>query len=233
MPTARYVIDGHGLLQPRVTPSLPVGREASLLQRVFSRNGGIDPYAFTVSDVYQDLFDEGSYTGKGIYDVDAFEAALADRVPENTLLSHDLFEGVFVRSGLVSDIEVVEEFPAQYDAAVARQHRWTRGDWQLLPWILGRAGASGRFMPVVGRWKMLDNLRRSLSAPTTVAALIAGWMLPPTSRCVDCVSADDACDSSLASGARGRPAETPRLQRAGPCRGRSAGRSVWRRARSR
>ncbi len=176
---AGYVIDGHGLLQPRVTPSLPVGREASLLQRVFSRNGGIDPYAFTVSDVYQDLFDEGSYTGKGIYDVDAFEAALADRVPENTLLSHDLFEGVFVRSGLVSDIEVVEEFPAQYDAAVARQHRWTRGDWQLLPWILGRAGASGRFMPVVGRWKMLDNLRRSLSAPTTVAALIAGWMLSP------------------------------------------------------
>ena len=177
---ARYVIDGHGLLQPRVTPSLPVGREASLLQRVFSRNGGIDPYAFTVSDVYQDLFDEGSYTGKGIYDVDAFEAALADRVPENTLLSHDLFEGVFVRSGLVSDIEVVEEFPAQYDAAVARQHRWTRGDWQLLPWILGRAGASGRTgaVPVVGRWKMLDNLRRSLSAPATVAALIAGWMLP-------------------------------------------------------
>jgi len=176
-----YVIDGHGLLQPRVTPSLPVGREASLLQRVFSRNGGIDPYAFTVSDVYQDLFDEGSYTGKGIYDVDAFQAALADRVPENALLSHDLFEGVFVRSGLVSDIEVVEEFPAHYDAAVARQHRWTRGDWQLLPWILGRAGASGRArgaMPMVGRWKMLDNLRRSLSAPATVAALIAGWMLP-------------------------------------------------------
>ena len=177
----RCVINGHGLLQPRVTPSLPVGREASLLQWVFSRHGGIDPYAFTVSDVYQDLLGEGSYTGKGIYDVDAFEAALADRVPENTLLSHDLFEGTFVRSGFVSDIEVVEEFPAHYDAAVARQHRWTRGDWQLLPWILGRAGASRSArsaVPMVGSLKMLDNLRRSLSAPATVAALIVGWMLP-------------------------------------------------------
>ncbi|HZM34226.1 MAG TPA: glucoamylase family protein [Burkholderiales bacterium] len=171
----RRVAEGYGVLQPRVTPSLPVGREGSLFQRVFSSMSGIDPYAAAVSDVYQDLFGEGSYTGKGIYDVDAFEAALEGRVPESTLLSHDLFEGTFARAGLASDIEVVEEFPSRYDVAAARQHRWARGDWQLLPWIVGRAGA----VPAIGRWKMLDNLRRSLSAPASVAALAAGWMLAP------------------------------------------------------
>ncbi|MFL6564065.1 MAG: glycosyl transferase, partial [Burkholderiales bacterium] len=170
----RRVVEGYGVLQPRVTPSLPVGREGSLFQRIFSSMNGIDPYAAAVSDVYQDLLGEGSYTGKGIYDVDAFEAALEGRVRENTLLSHDLFEGTFARAGLASDIEVVEEFPARYDVAAARQHRWTRGDWQLLPWILGGAGA----LPPLGRWKMVDNLRRSLSAPASLAALVAGWTLP-------------------------------------------------------
>jgi cyclic beta-1,2-glucan synthetase len=171
-PASRRVVEGYGVLQPRVTPSLPVGREGSLFQRIFSSASGIDPYAAAVSDVYQDLLGEGSYTGKGIYDVDAFEAALEGRVPESTLLSHDLFEGTFARAGLASDIEVVEEFPSRYDVAAARQHRWTRGDWQLLPWILGPA------LPALGRWKMLDNLRRSLSAPASFAALVAGWMLP-------------------------------------------------------
>src|SRR4029079_12030155 len=114
---------------------------------------------------------EGSYTGKGIYDVDAFMNALAGRVPDNTLLSHDLFEGTFARAGLVSDIEVVEEFPSRYDVAAARQHRWTRGDWQLLPWILGFGDAAGHVLPLIGRWKMLDNLRRSLSAPAAILAL--------------------------------------------------------------
>jgi cyclic beta-1,2-glucan synthetase len=169
---SRRVVEGYGVLQPRVTPSLPVGREGSLFQRIFSSASGIDPYAAAVSDVYQDLLGEGSYTGKGIYDVDAFEASLDGRVPESTLLSHDLFEGTFARAGLASDIEVVEEFPSRYDVAAARQHRWTRGDWQLLPWILGPA------LPALGRWKMLDNLRRSLSAPASLAALVAGWMLP-------------------------------------------------------
>ena len=135
---AGRVVEGYAVLQPRVTPSLPVGREGSLFQRVFSSMSGIDPYASAVSDVYQDLFGEGSYAGKGIYDVDAFEAALAGRVPESTLLSHDLFEGMFARAGLASDVEVVEEFPARYDVAALRHHRWARGDWQLLPWILGR-----------------------------------------------------------------------------------------------
>ena len=170
----RRVVEGYGVLQPRITPSLPIGREGSLFQRIFSSMSGIDPYAAAVSDVYQDLFGEGSYTGKGIYDVDAFEAALDGRVRDSTLLSHDLFEGTFARAGLASDIEVVEEFPSRYDVAAARQHRWVRGDWQLLPWIAGRAGA----LPLIGRWKMLDNLRRSLSAPASVVALGTGWTLP-------------------------------------------------------
>jgi cyclic beta-1,2-glucan synthetase len=174
------VVEGYGVLQPRVTPSLP-GRDAgSLFQRIFSSPNGIDPYAAAVSDVYQDLFGEGSYAGKGIYDIDAFEAALAGRTPDATLLSHDLFEGVFARAGLASDVEVIEEFPARYDVASLRHHRWARGDWQLLPWIFGWAGGKrkGRGLPTIGRWKMLDNLRRSLTAPAGVLALFAGWSLP-------------------------------------------------------
>ena len=177
------VVEGYGILQPRVTPALPVGREGSLFLRVFSSATGIDPYAAAVSDVYQDLFGEGSYTGKGIYDVDAFEAALHGRVPESTLLSHDLFEGIFARAGLASDVEVVEDFPARYDVAALRHHRWARGDWQLLPWIFGRGPRRADRrprggVPAIGRWKMLDNLRRSLSAPAVVLALIAGWAMP-------------------------------------------------------
>ncbi len=174
------VTEGYAVLQPRVTPSLPVGREGSLFQRIFSSMNGIDPYASTISDVYQDLFGEGSYAGKGIYDVDAFESALANRVPDSTLLSHDLFEGVFARAGLASDVEVVEEFPARYDVAASRHHRWARGDWQLLPWIFGRGPAGKRRtrgVPAMGRWKMLDNLRRTLSAPSAVLALLVGWSL--------------------------------------------------------
>jgi cyclic beta-1,2-glucan synthetase len=181
---AGRVVEGYAVLQPRVTPSLPVGREGSLFQRIFSSISGIDPYAAAVSDVYQDLFGEGSYAGKGIYDVDAFEASLAGRVPDGTLLSHDLFEGAFARAGLASDVEVVEEFPARYDVGALRHHRWARGDWQLLPWILGRGprasggdGARGE-VPRIGRWKMLDNLRRTVSAPAAVTALLAGLLLP-------------------------------------------------------
>ena len=136
------VLEGYAVLQPRIAPSLPIGREGSTYQRLVSSASGIDPYASAVSDVYQDLCGEGSYVGKGIYDVDAFEAALAGRVPDDTLLSHDLFEGIFARAGLVSDIEFVDEYPARYDVAAARAHRWARGDWQLLPWVLGR-GAAG------------------------------------------------------------------------------------------
>ncbi len=180
------VVAGHGIMQPRVTPSLSHINH-SLYQRIFSTPRGLDPYVFAVSDVYQDLFGEGSFAGKGIYDIDTFEACLKRRVPENTMLSHDLFEGIFARSGLVTDIEVIEDFPARYEVAAARQHRWVRGDWQLLPWLLGRIpspvgdSAAG---PALGRWKMVDNLRRSLSPPLTVAALVAGLMLLPPASAV-------------------------------------------------
>ncbi|MDP3815755.1 GH36-type glycosyl hydrolase domain-containing protein, partial [Pseudomonas sp.] len=177
-PALQRVVGGYAILQPRVTPSLPLGQDGSLYQRVFSSPGGMDPYAAAVSDVYQDLFGEGSFTGKGIYEIDAFEAALEGRVAENTLLSHDLFEGVYARAGLASDVEVVEEFPSRYDVAGKRQHRWTRGDWQLLPWIVGPSKGA-KALPSIGRWKMLDNLRRSLLAPLTLAALALSWLLPP------------------------------------------------------
>jgi len=181
--TAGRVVAGHAVLQPRVTSALPVGGEGSPFQRVFSSMNGIDPYAAAVSDVYQDLFDEGSYAGKGIYDIDAFEAALAGRVPDSTLLSHDLFEGIFARAGLASDIEVVEDFPNRYDVAAMRHHRWARGDWQLLPWMFGRGPSTGGArprdaIPAIGRWKMLDNLRRTLSAPACMLALLVGLALP-------------------------------------------------------
>jgi cyclic beta-1,2-glucan synthetase len=178
------VVAGHGILQPRVTPSLPIGSESSLFQWAFSGPNGLDPYAFAVSDVYQDLFDEGSFVGKGIYDVDVFAQALDRRIPENTVLSHDLLEGTFARAALASDIEVVEEFPSRYDVELARQHRWVRGDWQLLPWILGFGSSRTTtvkkpHLPALGRWKMIDNLRRSLSAPALLLSLLCGWLLPP------------------------------------------------------
>jgi len=146
-----------------------------MFQQLSSGQSGIDPYAAAVSDVYQDLFGEGSYTGKGIYDIDAFESALAGRVPENALLSHDLFEGLFARAGLVTDVELFESAPSHYGVAAARQHRWARGDWQLLPWIL-RAR-----VPLIGRWKMADNLRRSLSAPSAFLTLTGAWAMRGTS----------------------------------------------------
>ena len=166
------VAQGYAILQPRVTPSLPLDGDGSKFQSIFSSRRGSDPYAFAVSDVYQDLFGEGSFSGKGIYDIDAFEASLKGRIPENTMLSHDLFEGTFARAGLVSDIEVVEDYPERYGVAAARQHRWVRGDWQLLPWIVNWSA-----LPPLGLWKMLDNLRRSLVPIFTLLALIAGWVL--------------------------------------------------------
>lgn len=182
-PATGLVVQGHGILQPRVTPSLPVGSQGSVFERVFSGPNGLDPYALAVSDIYQDLFEEGSYCGKGIYDVDIFSAALAGQIPDDTVLSHDLLEGIFARAGLATDIEVVEEFPSRYDVASARQHRWTRGDWQLLPWIFGLVpkgpdGVRRTAIPLMGRWKLIDNLRRSLSAPAALLALLIAWTQP-------------------------------------------------------
>jgi cyclic beta-1,2-glucan glucanotransferase len=180
-PESGRVVLGYGVLQPRITASLPTGPRSTPYQRIVSGPGGVDPYEAAISDVYQDLFEEGTYTGKGVYDVDAFAAALRDKVPENALLSHDLFEGLFARSGLLTDVELFEEFPSNYRVASHRDHRWVRGDWQLLPWILGHArDAAGKrqkaTIPVQGRWKMVDNLRRSVVAPCSFLLLVAAWV---------------------------------------------------------
>ncbi|MGX5667132.1 GH36-type glycosyl hydrolase domain-containing protein [Rhizobium daejeonense] len=170
-PKTGRVVSGYGLLQPRVTPSLTTGEDASVFQRVFSMNRGLDPYVFTVSDVYQDITGEGSFTGKGLYDVDAFETSIKGRIDENTVLSHDLLEGSFARCALVTDVELVEDFPTRYEVEISRQHRWARGDWQLLPYIIDPA----RGITALGRWKMVDNLRRSLTPIAWFIASALGW----------------------------------------------------------
>ena len=174
-PARHGVTTGYAILQPRITPSLTSGDEASFFQRVFSANRGLDPYVFAVSDLYQDLFGAGSFTGKGLYHIDAFEAALKGRIEENTILSHDLLEGALARSALVTDVELVEDYPTRYSVDASRQHRWARGDWQLLGFILGPRSA----VPGLSRWKMIDNLRRSLTPIFWVMAAIAGWTLLP------------------------------------------------------
>ncbi|MEO3386531.1 glucoamylase family protein [Mesorhizobium sp. CAU 1741] len=171
----RRLSSGYAILQPRVTPSLTTGDEASFFQRVFSANRGIDPYVFAVSDTYQDLFGEGTFTGKGLYHVDAMEAALKDRFPENAILSHDLIEGSFATAALVTDVELIEDYPTRYLVDASRHHRWARGDWQLLPWIFNPLSG----VPGLSRWKMVDNLRRSLMPMVWIAASVAGWTLLP------------------------------------------------------
>ncbi|MEO8123115.1 MAG: glucoamylase family protein, partial [Burkholderiales bacterium] len=179
---AGLVVDGHAILQPRSQPSLP-STLRSRQARLFGGDAGTDPYTRAVSDVYQDLFDEGSYFGKGIYDVDAFERALAGRLPDNRVLSHDLIEGCHARAGLLSDVTLFEQVPHRYAAEVARIHRWTRGDWQLLPWLFGRVGAlPGRPLNILSplsRLKLFDNLRRSLVPPALMLVLLLGWVMLP------------------------------------------------------
>ncbi|MEP7342549.1 MAG: glucoamylase family protein [Acidobacteriota bacterium] len=179
------VVHGYGILQPRVSVTLE-SSASSRFARILSGNTGIDPYSTAASDVYQDLFAEGSFTGKGLYDVDTFQAALEGRVPDNSLLSHDLFEGLYARAGLVSDIELLDDHPAHYDTYAKRGHRWARGDWQIARWLLPRVpnkeGASVRnTLPLFSRWKIFDNLRRSLVAPSLLVWLIAAWTILPGS----------------------------------------------------
>ncbi len=179
------VMAGYGILQPRVSISLE-SASRSRFARIFSGNTGIDPYTTAVSDVYQDLFAEGNYTGKGLYEVDAFEATLQDRVPENSLLSHDLFESLFARAALITDIELLDDYPAHYDTYAKRQHRWTRGDWQIAGWLFPRVPVAGgktepNNLPLISRWKILDNLRRSLVAPSLFLWLLAAWLFFPGS----------------------------------------------------
>ncbi|MGH8025888.1 MAG: glycosyltransferase family 2 protein, partial [Pseudoxanthomonas sp.] len=179
----RRVTRGYGILQPSVGSSMS-GRVSSRYARMYGSEPGIDPYTRTVSDVYQDLFGEGSFVGKGIYDVDAFEHALENRFPENRILSHDLLEGCYARAGLVSDVRLFEDYPARYAADVKRRYRWIRGDWQLLPWLLPwvpRHGSGFERNPLSGlsRGKLLDNLRRSLVPAAATALFVIGWMLAP------------------------------------------------------
>ena len=181
-PKLRRVTDGYGILQPRVSVTM-ASAAGSLFARTYAGHTGVDPYTTAVSDVYQDLFGEGIFTGKGLYDIDAFMTALDGRVPENALLSHDLFEGIHARAALVTDVEVVDDYPSNVLTHARRQHRWVRGDWQILwwlfPWVPTRAGLERNRLPLVSRWKILDNLRRSLVAPSLVALFIAGWALLP------------------------------------------------------
>jgi cyclic beta-1,2-glucan synthetase len=184
-PRAGRVTEGYGVLQPRIGVNL-VSANASTFAQVFSGHVGVDPYTTAVSDIYQDLFHEGSYVGKGIYDVDAFEASLHDRVPENALLSHDLFEGAYARAGLVTDIHLIDDYPSNYLAFAARQHRWARGDWQIARWLWFTVPDAARrsvpnTLPVIARWKIFDNLRRSVLAPSLLLLLIAGWTVLPGS----------------------------------------------------
>jgi cyclic beta-1,2-glucan synthetase len=178
----RRVTEGYGILQPRVSVTM-ASAAGSLFARVYSGHTGVDPYTTAVSDTYQDLFSEGIFAGKGLYDVDAFVAALEGRVPENALLSHDLFEGLHARPALVTDVEVVDDYPASVLTHARRQHRWARGDWQILFWLFPlvptRQGLERNTLPLISRWKIFDNLRRTLVAPGTLIALVAGWLVLP------------------------------------------------------
>ena len=182
-PKRGIVTEGYGILQPRVGVSLPSARR-SWFVRLSAGDAGIDPYPREVSDVYQDIFGEGSFIGKGIYDVDAFQRALHGRFPENAILSHDLLEACHARSALVSDVEFYEEFPSRYNVDVDRRHRWIRGDWQITQWLLPRVpGADARRMAnpltVLSQWKIFDNLRRSLVPIALLSLTLGTWLLLP------------------------------------------------------
>ncbi|MCA0239317.1 MAG: carbohydrate-binding protein [Proteobacteria bacterium] len=168
----RRVVAGHGILQPRLQTPLPAGETQTGFHWLFAGRTGVDPYSAASSEVYQDLFGEGSFSGKGLIDVAAARRVLVGRLPEQQVLSHDLLEGSYARCAVVSDIVFVEDAPLHADVAASRLHRWTRGDWQLLP-FLRRAGRDG--LPMIDRWKLVDNLRRSLVAP--LAALLLLWVL--------------------------------------------------------
>ncbi|HYD53644.1 MAG TPA: hypothetical protein VEA99_13495, partial [Gemmatimonadaceae bacterium] len=183
-PERGRVVRGFGILQPRVGVSLPSALR-SWFAGIHSGHTGVDPYTAAVSDVYQDLYGEGSFTGKGIYDVEAFERATHGRFPENTLLSHDLIEGSYARAGLATDVEVFDDHPAHYLTHARRKHRWIRGDWQLLRWLSPRVpgpdGLEPNRLSLLSRWRLLDNLRRSLVEIAQVALIVAAWTVLPGS----------------------------------------------------
>ncbi len=184
-PVRGIVVDGHGLMQPRISFDIDSSNR-SVFSRIFTGQEGIDPYASAISDVYQDLFGEGIFTGKGIYDLRIFQQVLKNAVPENAILSHDLLEGSYVRAALVTDLELVDSYPSKYNSYIARLHRWIRGDWQLIPW-LGRkiTDKNGNRiknpLTFISMWKIMDNLRRSLVAPAIIVVIFMGFSLLPGS----------------------------------------------------
>jgi cyclic beta-1,2-glucan synthetase len=186
-PDGCSVIAGYTVLQPRVDIK-PTSANRSVFSQIFTGNAGFDLYSFAVSDVYQDLFGEGSYVGKGIYDIAAFERSLAGQVRQNTLLSHDLFEGIYGRAALVTDIILYEEYPSRYLVYAHRLRRWIRGDWQLLPWLFPTVHTQNGLAPnrlsMIDRWKIIDNLRRSLMSANVMVMLTAGWLFLPGSPLV-------------------------------------------------
>ncbi|HVX65145.1 MAG TPA: glucoamylase family protein, partial [Bryobacteraceae bacterium] len=179
----RMVVEGYGILQPRIGISIQ-SASRSRLAAIYSGQTGFDIYTHAISDVYQDLFGEGIFTGKGIYDVDALREVLEQRFPENALLSHDLIEGAYARVALVSDIELIDDYPSHFSAYSRRKHRWVRGDWQIMRWLLARVpDLHGHTIPnpisLISRWKILDNLRRSVLEPSILFLLVGGWLYLP------------------------------------------------------
>lgn len=167
----KKVIRGHGLMQPRVSVGT-LSANKTMFSRIFSGETGMDMYTTAVSDVYEDLFDEGIFTGKGIYDIDVFNSILKGEIPENTVLSHDLLEGSYVRAALVTDIELIDGYPAYYNSSSKRLHRWVRGDWQLLRWLFKKSPLNR-----LSKWKIFDNLRRSLLSPSIVILTIVSLLM--------------------------------------------------------
>ncbi|NDP48521.1 MAG: cyclic beta 1-2 glucan synthetase, partial [Sulfuriferula multivorans] len=190
-PDKKRIVEGYAILQPRASISLTSAGQ-SRFTKLFAGESGIDPYTREVSDVYQDIFGEGSFIGKGIYDVDAFRQAVDGRFPENLILSHDLLESGYARSALVTDVDLIEEHPASYAIEASRRHRWIRGDWQLAGWLLPRVpgpttppGTKAKRQPnplsALSVWKLFDNLRRSLVSPALLVLLAGGWLFGPGS----------------------------------------------------
>ena len=182
-PETNMVVAGYGILQPRVGVSVQSAAR-SHLARIYSGQTGLDIYTCAVSDVYQDLYGEGTFAGKGIYEVDVLQKVLEGRFPRNALLSHDLIEGAYARAGLVSDIQIIEDYPSHYSAYNRRKHRWVRGDWQIAEWLGPRVRDEvgheiDNPIRLISQWKILDNLRRSLVEPATFLLLILGWLVLP------------------------------------------------------
>jgi cyclic beta-1,2-glucan synthetase len=184
-PEKNTVIAGYGILQPRVRVSVE-SASSSRLANIYSGQTGFDIYTRAVSDVYQDLYGEGIFAGKGIYEVEIVHRVLEHRFPQNALLSHDLIEGAYARVGLLTDTEVIEDYPSHYSAYNRRKHRWLRGDWQITSWLFSRVPDElGRMVSnpisLVSQWKIFDNLRRSLVEPTTYLLFVLGWLMLPGS----------------------------------------------------